>query len=695
MKSESRKNLVVRSITSIPIFSCVTFILFTCTDFLPLAKDVTLPTIFGNHMVLQQNSKIPVWGRATPPGKVIVQIADQKKIATVDDRGEWRIKLDKIKDQGPHELKIIAHDTTIYSDVMVGEVWLCSGQSNMAWNVYNSLNAEQEIADAQFEKIRMFTVQQSVSDTLKDDCEGEWLVCSPETVGGFSAVGYYLGRYLHQQLGVPIGLVHSSWGGTPIESWMRWETLVSDSDFVAILERYQENITDYPARLARYDSIVQAIQAKPHALPMYHEDRGNNGVRLGWAKQSFNDNDWQKINLPQYWENLPNMKIDGAIWFRKSVQIPQSWEGLDLLIGLGPIDDFDETYFNGEKIGAIGIETPNFWQFPRQYKIPAAFVHAGEAVVAVRVFDHYGNGGFGGYAQQMQLIPADRHELESINLAGEWKYQVEVALDPLAITGPGGLNLPPQPIGPGHPHTPAGLFNSMIYPLAPYTIKGAIWYQGETNAGRAYQYRKLLPAMIQDWRTLWRQPDQAFGIVQLANFQAIQAEPSESDWAELREAQLMTAQTVPNTGLAVTIDIGEADDIHPKNKQDVGKRLALWALAQCYNKPIPYSGPVYQHHEIIGNKINIYFNHTADGLIVRNGQELKGFAIAGDDRHFIWANAQIEGNTVVVWADEIAHPIAVRYAWANNPVCNLYNSEGLPAVPFRTDDWQGITAGKY
>jgi len=669
----------------------LTIIITSCGKSGPPAKMIQLSAIFNDHMVLQQGVAIPIWGDADPGSAVVVELAGQKKTAIVNRDGKWRLKLSSLKPGGPYTMMVIGVDTISISDVLVGEVWLCSGQSNMEWQVRNSKNAQEEMNDADWPKVRMFTVKKTVSEKPEDDCEGEWRICSPEAVGDFSAVGYFFGRYLHQKLNVPIGLIHSSWGGTPAEAWTRYATLASDSILVPILERYEELKKNYPQRLAEYKKQLKEVEESGKLLPVYQKDDENKGLKKGWANLGFDDSNWDDYNVPGFWENQENMQIDGAVWFRKTVIIPETWTGKELILTLGAIDDFDVTYFNGIPVGSTGEETPQFWIHQRVYTVPAGEVRVAEAVIAVRVFDHFGQGGFAGPGIAMKLALKSDQNIDPITLAGQWKCKVEAALDPSLISGPGGEGLPQEPRGPGHPHSPAGLYHAMIHPLAPYALKGAIWYQGESNAGRAYQYRRLLPAMIRDWRTLWNQDEFYFGIVQLANYMQVSDEPQESDWAELREAQLMTVLNDPLSGLATIIDIGEADDIHPRNKQDVGARLAIWALARCYSHDLEYSGPLYKSMAIEDGKIRLKFSHTADGLLIPGGGELKGFSIAGTDKNFVWANAKIDENDVIVWSDKVKNPVAVRYAWADNPVCNLYNSEMLPAVPFRSDNFRGIT----
>jgi len=489
--------------------------------------DVKLPAVISDNMVLQRNKKISIWGWAEPGEEVMVSVSWHRMrwAVTAGDNGKWEFAMNSPKMGGPYEMTFSGKNTITLKNIMVGEVWVGSGQSNMQMSVKSSANAEQEIAAADYPNIRLFTVERKVAEQPQSDCVGNWTLCSPQTVPGFSAAAYYFGRELHKELDVPIGLIHTSWGGTPAEAWTRREVLKEDSDFAPILERYDDAVAKYPQAMEEYKQKVE---------------------------------EWKKA---------------------------------------------------AEKAKAEGGKIPR---------------------------------------------------------------------------------RPGAPFGPGNPHSPAGLYNAMIAPLIPYGIGGAIWYQGESNASRAYQYRKLFPAMIQNWRNDWGQDKFPFLFVQLANFMAVKAEPADSAWAELREAQLMTL-ALPNTGMAVIIDIGEADDIHPKNKQDVGKRLALWALARSYGKELVYSGPIYKSMEIDVEKIILHFDHIGGGLVAGPDEPLKGFAIAGADRKFVWADAKIDGDSVVVSSSEVSTPVAVRYAWADNPVCNLYNKEGLPASPFRTDDWPGIT----
>ncbi len=641
-------------------------------------EKLKLPAIFGDHMVLQCNMPVPVWGWAEPNEEVAVILKGKAPLLTkADENGRWMVKLPPQPPGGPHELIVRTREETVrFADVLFGEVWVCSGQSNMEWPVALAQNAKEEIATANFPQIRFFVVEKSVALEPQVDCKGRWIVCGPETVGRFSAVGYFFGREIHQRLRVPVGLIGTYWGGTPAEAWTELKALESDPDFKPILERLPRDQETLRRLQEQYERALKEWQEKAIL-----KDPGNKGEEMGWAKPEFNDSDWATMDLPQVWErSSPQMNIDGAVWFRKVVVIPNEWAGRDLVLSLGPIDDHDTTYFNGEQIGSTGPETPNSWAVPRRYKVSGNLVKSGANLIAVRVFDMWGDGGFAGSPDQMRIELAEGGG-GVIPLAGPWKFKVEFARPASKI--------PPQPQPPINSWTPTALFNAMVAPIVPYAIKGVIWYQGESNVGRAYQYRKLFPALINSWRRAWGY-DFPFLFVQLANYLERKPEPTESAWAELREAQLLTFKTVPKTGMAVAIDIGEANDIHPRNKQDVGKRLALAALAIAYGQKIVYSGPIYRSMRIEGTKIRLFFDHVGSGLVAK-GEKLVGFAIAGRDRKFVWANAKIEGNTVVVWSDQVPEPVAVRYGWADNPECNLYNKEGLPASPFRTDDWPGVT----
>jgi sialate O-acetylesterase len=584
-------------------------------------------------------------------------------------------------------LTIKGTNTLTFNNVLVGEVWVCSGQSNMEWPLAQATGGMQAAAEANYPELRLFTVQKKTSDAPLDDVQGHWVVASPQSVPNFSAVGFFFGRELLQKLKVPVGLIHSSWGGTPAEAWTSNAMLVSVPELKPILERYERERNDESAGRDFAQRMAEWERANTY------QDPGNKGEALGYAAPTLDLTDWQQMTLPQQWE-AAGLNIDGAVWFRREVDVPAAWAGRDLVLSLGPLDDFDTTYFNGTQVGATGAENPNAYATARRYTVPGALVHAGRNTIAVRVFDRSGGGGFSAVPGQMTLAPPGAQSKDAVTLEGPWAYKVEVEFKPLH---PDYSLMPTQPSGPNNQNSPSVLYNAMLAPLTPYAIRGVIWYQGESNAGRAYQYRTLFPALIRDWRAAWGEGDFPFYFVQLPNWQPVKPEPSESEWAELREAQLMTMQSLPRTGMAVAIDLGDPAELHPRNKLPVALRLARWAFADTYGQKLEESGPLYRAYTIEGDKVRVRFTHAA-GLQTMPSDKpapLKGFAIASADHKFVWADARIEGDAVVVWSKQVARPVAVRYDWADSPDGNLYNSAGLPAAPFRTDDWPGLTINRH
>ena len=636
---------------------------------------VSLSPLFTDNMVLQQQSETPIWGMAKPKQQLTVFSSWDKSTKTVaaNEQGVWKTNLDTPKAGGPYEIVVTSgkKERITLKNVLIGEVWLCSGQSNMEWRLRDGLvNQKQEIAAADYPQIRMITIQKETAFLPVDNCKvvgDTWQICSPETVSEFSAVAYFFGKDLYQNLNVPIGLINSSWGGTVAEAWTEGDYLLQMPYF----QDYVQRIRKMPSEKKELEKIYQESMTNwLHELNA--KDKGTENGRLVWADKNFNDADWYDFPVPGMVQTVGMTAKNGIFWFRKEVEIPADWAGRDVVINMGPVDDDDFTYFNGELIGQT-----EGWMSPRNYKIPGKLVKPGKSVIALRVIDTGGSGGLGGDAENYWLSCSKG----KIDISGSWKAKLSLDLKTIAPV--------PRRLD-GNANEPTVLYNAMINPLVPYAYKGAIWYQGESNADRAIQYRDLLPLMINSWRKQFGH-EFPFYIVQLANFMKLQTEPVESSWAELREAQSLTAKNLKNTGIAVAIDIGEADDIHPRNKQDVGKRLALAARAQTYGEKIAYSGPVYKTYKIEGKSIRISFEHAEGGLQTKNGKKLQGFTIAGADHKFYWADAVIDGNEIVVSSPKIEFPVAVRYAWADNPVCNLYNGAGLPASPFRTDSWKGIT----
>jgi sialate O-acetylesterase len=643
--------------------------------------DVRVPSIVGDNMVLQQGRRARVWGWAEPGERVTVSFRGDKAGATADARGRWEVFTGPHKAGGPSELTVAGRNTLTFRNVLVGEVWVCSGQSNMEWSLANAQDGAREAAAADYPFIHLFTVAKKTSAEPLDDVEGRWVVTTPREAAQFSAVGYFFGRELHRRLNLPVGLIHTSWGGTPAEAWTSRGALAADPLLKPILDRYDRQLTDLP-RLQREYERARDEWARRYVM----EDPGNRGDPRGYAKPEHDTAGWKGMNLPQFWETA-GLDVDGVVWFRREVEVPAAWAGKDLTLKLGAIDDFDTTYFNGERVGSVGTDTPNSWAVLRSYRVPGRLVRAGRNTVAVRVFDRVGGGGFGG--GDMTLAPAEAASGNGVALDGAWLYKEEATVPSRPID----WSRQPQAPGPANQNSPTVLYNAMLAPLTPYAIRGAIWYQGESNAGRAYQYRALFPAMIRDWRAAWGIGDFPFYFVQLANWKARPQDSTDSEWAELREAQLFTMRAAPNTGMAVAIDIGDPDDIHPRNKLDVGLRLARWALADTYGLKLEKSGPLYASHKVEGDKVRVSFKH-AGGLKTRDGAAPAGFYVAGADRRFVPAEARVEKGEVVVWSRQVPSPAAVRYAWADNPAANLYNADGLPASPFRTDDWPGLTAGR-
>ena len=615
--------------------------------------EIRVAGMFGDSMVLQRDLAIPVWGWAEPGERVTATMAGMSATAAAGPDGRWSLKLPAFPAGGPHEL--VAGGRT-FKDVLVGEVWICSGQSNMEWTVNGSRNAQEEVATADFPRLRHFLVPKRVSARPELDVRGaSWQAATPGTVGNWTAVGFFFGRQLLRELDVPIGLIHTSWGGTICEAWTSAEALKTMDDFRPFVESLQAPQRDPGEVQKEYEAKLDAWRRALEKM-----DPGQEGK---WADRDVDVSNWKTMNLPRAWEQGGLGNFDGVVWFRREVMIPAA---VDLRVSLGPIDDEDVTYWNGTKIGATAG-----WQAPRVYKVPAALVQAGRNVLTVRVLDTGGGGGLYGRPEQLSIEGGP-------SLAGPWSYHVGYDL----AKAPGRPAAPP--FAGGNPNVPTALYNGMIAPVIPYGIKGAIWYQGESNVGRAKQYQTLFPTMIRDWRSRWGVGEFPFLFVQLANFLPARAEPGESAWAELREAQELTLGT-RNTGQAVIIDIGEANDIHPRNKQEVGKRLALWALGTAYGKSGAISGPIYDAMSVEGSKVRIRFKHVGGGLVAKDGP-LRTFAIAGADRTWVWADAAIDGETVVVSSPKVPAPAAVRYAWADNPEGrNLYNQDGLPASPFRTD----------
>ena len=629
-----------------------------------LTAQVNVPTYFSNNMVLQKGMAIPVWGWATPGEKVTVTIDQSSMSATADKEGKWNVKLPAMNYGGPYQLTIQGKTNLSFENVMIGEVWVCSGQSNMEFQLITSKNGEAEVAASNYPNIRLFTVKKTISHQQQEKLQdGEWSQCSPATSSNFSAVGYFFGRELHQKLNVAIGLINSSWGGTIAETWTSEQTIGQNPDFTNQLAQLKKvNLDDYAK------SVENEVKQRVGETSTI--DKGMKNGQALWAAPAYNDAAWKTMELPGYIESNGLQGVDGIVWFRKEITLSADEAKQKSTLYLAKINDSDSTYINGVLIGSTKLQAEK----SRVYPINAGVLKTGKNIITVRIEDIGGMGGVYGNPATLYLQSGDHN----ISLVGSWKYKVGIVKFN-AVLSPNSY--------------PTLLYNALIHPLVPFAIKGAIWYQGESNAERAKQYRRVFPDLIKDWRAHWNQGDFPFLFVQLANFKKQDSIPVESDWAELREAQTMTL-ALPNTGMAVTTDVGEALDIHPKNKQTVGLRLALAGLKVAYQKDIVYTGPVYQSMNVEGNKVTLTFDQIGSGIKIKDKYGyLKGFAIAGEDHQFHWATGKITGvNTLQISSSEVQHPVAVRYAWSNNPEdANLYNSADLPASSFRTDSWKGIT----
>ena len=629
-----------------------------------LNAQVKLSPIFSSNMVLQQGMEIPVWGWASPGEKVTVTLEKGTATAKANKEGKWTLKLPAMNYGGPLTMTIKGKNVQTLDNILIGEVWVCSGQSNMEFNMLSVRNSDAEIAASDYPDIRLFTVKRRISGTQQDKLEeGEWSKCSPITIPRFSAVAYFFGRELNQKLKVPIGLINTSWGGTVAETWTSEQMTGQNPDFANQLAQLKKvNLDDY----AR--SIEKEVRERVGETSLV--DLGMKGDQPAWADPEFNDSAWKIMDLPGYIESNGLQGVDGIIWFRKEIDLTEAEAGQKTTLFLAKVNDSDNTFINGKLVGSTKLQAEK----SRIYEIPAGVLKPGKNNLTVQMEDVGGMGGIYGNPATLNLQCGER----TISLAGNWKYKVGLVKFNTVLS----------------PNSyPTLLYNGMIHALVPYGIRGAIWYQGEGNAGRAKQYQRVFPDLIKDWRNHWNQGQFPFFFVQLANFMKTDSLPQESAWAELREAQSMTL-ALPNTGMAVTTDVGEALDIHPKDKQTVGKRLALSAFKVAYKQDLTYTGPVYKSMVVSGNKVTLTFDETGDGLKIKDKYGyVKGFAIAGEDHKFYWATGKVIGkNTLEISSPEVKNPVAVRYGWGNNPDdANLYNSADLPASPFRTDNWKGIT----
>ncbi len=629
--------------------------LFALCSSLSFAEEKPLlHPLFSDHGVLQRGRSVPVWGWAAPATKLSVRFAGQTKQAVVGADGKWSILLDAMEASAEGRILVVESGGSRLEvkDVLVGDVWLCSGQSNMEMGIAGC-NEEEEISKANYPNLRLITVPHVVAYKPQKTFSGNWKSCSPQNLrAGFSATAYFFGKKLQAELNIPIGLIHSSWGGTMIEAWMSGESL--------------RPFPQAQAELKMVEEIANSTAPNPlaeimNAWFLKHDP----GTQKGWEKETTDTSNWREVTLPNSYAACGIPGYEGVVWIQREFELPADWADKTLIFELGTIHDTDTTWLNGKEIGRT-----DSYEHARRYKVPAGIAKSGKNIVTLRI-TNAGGGGIEVNGPPMMVTP-EISDSAVASLSGKWRMQ--------ETAGKGKTGRPLV----GNPRVPTVLYNDMIAPLEPFALTGAIWYQGEANAGDAKSYRKLLPAMIADWRKRFQRENMAFHIVSLANYQDASEQPRDNAWAELRESQAMIAKTVPHCGLAIAIDIGDSKDIHPKNKRDVGHRLALSALAKTYGKSIPYSGPSYREMKVEGDRIRIHFDHADDGLKFKGATD-KSFAIAAADGKFVWAKAEIEGSSVIVSSPAAPNPLAVRYAWDSNPQAPLYNGAGLPAVPFRTD----------
>ncbi len=632
----------------------------------PESKPLLSP-VFADHMVLQRDRPNTFWGWAAPGEKIHLSIGALSTTTHATPAGRWETQLTPPSDQGNAPCKLVIETSTQrieLHDLLIGDVWLCGGQSNMDFPLAHALNGPAEIATAAHERIRFFKTPQRSRYFPGSLPEGTWQICTPTTAreSGLSAVAWFFARKIQSETGVPIGIVQAAVGGSPAEAWMSEDAL--------------QPFPEFRPHLAELTRLRDSSAPEYGNFIMHWYDRYDAGSRnSAWAQPALDDSAWKPVAVPGAFPALGLADVPAVVWLRREITLPDHLPPGDARLHLGSVENMDTAFFNGQWIGASA------WvENPRVYKISATALKPGKNLLALRIFKVTSHDAFLSPPQTLALELADGTRLPLA--ADTWKAAVSVDARP------------PHPLPLGFenwPVMPTVLHRGMIEPLAPLTIRGALWYQGEANASRAFQYRSLLPALIADWRRTFRQPDLPFYIVSLPAFMPRRSEPNDEDWAELREAQSLTARNVPHTGLAITIDSGEAADIHPKDKKIVGDRLALLALNDLYGKHLPARGPEFTRADFLPDgRVCLHFNYIEGGLVQR-GEKLTGFAIAGSDRKWHWADATLDGDTVIVSSPQVPHPAAIRYAWQSNPAISLFNAAGLPAAPFRTDDWPGIT----
>lgn len=621
--------------------------------------EIKLPQLIRDSMILQRDEKINLWGWAAVKEKVTVKFNGHQYKTIADNAGTWKIQIPPTKAGGPYQIEIIGTNKILLQNILFGDVWFCSGQSNMVHQLnIHDVRYANEIKTANYPAIRQFLVPVSthLQAAQTNITKSYWKAAVGEDVRPFSAVAYFFAKKLYEQYKIPIGIINASVGGIPIEAWISEEGFNHFSDIQQVITKNK-------------DSAYINTTNRKAAIANKQEPGLDAGLTesIPWFDQNYQAKGWRLINIPGYWEDQGITNLNGVVWYRREIEIPASITTKQAKVYLGRIVDADELYINGQRVGSTGYQYPQ-----RRYTVPANLLKTGKNIFVIRVTNTAGKGGFVPDKPYCLFVDQD-----TIDLKGSWQYKVGLAYQPSKNK----IFLPsinPQ-------NEPTALYNAMVAPLIHYSIKGICWYQGESNTSKAKEYQQLLPTLINDWRTKWNNASLPFLFVQLPGFMEYNYSPAESQWAVVREAQFKSL-SLPNTGMAVAIDLGEWNDIHPDNKKDVGERLALAAMKTAYHENIVASGPLFQSATINDHQIEISFTEIGTGLIAIDGEALTEFAIAGADKVFVWAKAIIKNNKVIVWSDAIQQPVYVRYAWADNPVNpNLFNREGLPASPFRTD----------
>lgn len=624
-------------------------------------SQVRLPKLISDGMVLQRDTNVKIWGWASAGEKIVIQFIGSTYHTTANSNGEWEVMLPELKAGGPYVMQINASNSTTINDILVGDVWVCSGQSNMQFSMRGLVSIyPDDIKNSENQFIRQFMVSQGFSLKAKgtDFRSGKWQYANPNSVLNFTAAGYYFAKKLYEIYKVPIGLINASVGGSSAEAWISEESIKSFPKYFEDVQKFK--VSGYIEKISKMDDE----RVRTWNRQLRQNDEGYKNPQKSWYDPELNTSDWETLHVPGYWADTKAGPVNGVLWFRRKINIPASVVGTPAILKLGRIADADSVFINGRFVGSTGSQYSE-----RTYKIPVDLLKEGENTIVVRVINYIRHGGF---------VPGKQYDIlannDTFNLEGEWKYRVGAAAEPLEdrlFTG----------------KIPTGLFNSMIAPILNYRIKGVLWYQGESNTSRAFEHYDLFKLLIKDWRYNWHQGNFPFLYVQLPNFVEVNVETTKYDWAYFRESQLK-ALSIPHTGMSVSIDIGEGNDIHPVNKKDLGYRLALAAQKTAYGeKGIVYSGPIYESMKISNNKVILAFTNAGKGLTSKNNEELTCFEICGVDNEYFPAKAKIVKDKIIVWNDDVINPVAVRYAWENNPLRpNLYNKEGLPASPFRTSE---------